>query len=580
MHLRKTFAGRRILAGVLIGVVTSIVITSTIASRHDPITPEEADRIDTRPIKQGGKSDIARPKIKPRVAPTVEVTFGSAADWAGRPKTAAIGQQPPWTPDRVTFITDLAKHYGSKSSMAVQGTVELYDDKLNPAWGYPLWAIAIEPAAAAELLGPDVGNALQRHQLVMSKSAAKLRKASTATSLTLAGWDDPIKSVQQPIGAIVEDERTLDAELLMSIDTATQLGLSRQWRIMVWGGDTKAVARDAASTVGSKYIYKSWTAPSVDSVLSVAELKQSLGEFAALRRNGVDPSSAGAKVDSDPEWVKRNIATADVPIIGRITCNKKLIKPITESLAEIEQAGLAPLIDVWDTRRAGGCWNSRLIRSASGTSGRNISRHSWGAALDINPSTNRYGGTSTMDERIVDVFRRHGFAWGGTFPIADGMHFEYIGKPRVKGPKLPPGTTSTTSTTSTSTTSTTLISTTTTRVTSTTSTAGATSSTLGVPRSTIDLFEVVSSPSTSSTSTTTLLATTSSKPPKTTKPKPGKSSSTSTTSATVVTTPLTPLTPVPAQTALPTREPATLPPSATVPTIEVPPQPEPSQPTP
>jgi hypothetical protein len=30
-----------------------------------------------------------------------------------------------------------------------------------------------------------------------------------------------------------------------------------------------------------------------------------------------------------------------------------------------------------------------------------------------------------MDPRIVDIFRRWGFAWGGTWVRPDGMHFEY-----------------------------------------------------------------------------------------------------------------------------------------------------------
>jgi hypothetical protein len=31
-----------------------------------------------------------------------------------------------------------------------------------------------------------------------------------------------------------------------------------------------------------------------------------------------------------------------------------------------------------------------------------------------------------MDPRIVDVFQRWGFKWGGDFLVPDGMHFEFI----------------------------------------------------------------------------------------------------------------------------------------------------------
>ena len=35
-----------------------------------------------------------------------------------------------------------------------------------------------------------------------------------------------------------------------------------------------------------------------------------------------------------------------------------------------------------------------------------------------------------LDCEVVRIFRRHGFAWGGTFTRPDGMHFEWVGEPR------------------------------------------------------------------------------------------------------------------------------------------------------
>jgi hypothetical protein len=488
-----------------------------------------------------GKDQSATPTvtIERRVAATVEVTFGSAADWEGRPRTAMIASPTPWTPERLAFMAGLAKQYGSKSTVAHQGTVELFDDALNSAWAYPIWAIALDPAAAAELVGPDIANELQRGKFVLSTTAAAQRKATTSTELTLAGWDDPILTKRAAVGAIVPDERTLGAELLMSLETATALALNRPWRVMAWGGEPGSVARDAASTVGAKYVSRSWTAPSVDEVLSIAQLKSLLGEFAILRRNGLDPSVTGTDVDTDPAWVKANIVRANLPIIGPTNVHRKLVKPLTESLAEIEQAGLAPLIDVYDTRRYGGSFNSRLIKSQSGTSGRNLSRHSWGGAVDINPSTNRYGTTPTMDERIVDVFRRHGFAWGGTFPIADGMHFEFIGEPRVKGPKLPPGTTSTSTTSSTTSTSTT----TSTTLPSTTSTTVSTSTSTVAVLINPDLTSI---PTTAASSTLVLSTTTSTKPRRRTTTSVVPTSTTTVTTVPIVNQDPTTLPPTPA----------------------------------
>ena len=35
-----------------------------------------------------------------------------------------------------------------------------------------------------------------------------------------------------------------------------------------------------------------------------------------------------------------------------------------------------------------------------------------------------------MDCRVVRIFRKHNFAWGGNFLMPDGMHFEWVGEPR------------------------------------------------------------------------------------------------------------------------------------------------------
>jgi hypothetical protein len=39
--------------------------------------------------------------------------------------------------------------------------------------------------------------------------------------------------------------------------------------------------------------------------------------------------------------------------------------------------------------------------------------------------SNPYGGPADQDPRMVEVFERWGFIWGGTFIRTDGMHFEW-----------------------------------------------------------------------------------------------------------------------------------------------------------
>jgi hypothetical protein len=54
-----------------------------------------------------------------------------------------------------------------------------------------------------------------------------------------------------------------------------------------------------------------------------------------------------------------------------------------------------------------------------------ISHHAWGVAVDINVSRNPFGGTPHQDPRIVEIFERWGFTWGGQWLVPDGMHFEF-----------------------------------------------------------------------------------------------------------------------------------------------------------
>jgi hypothetical protein len=123
----------------------------------------------------------------------------------------------------------------------------------------------------------------------------------------------------------------------------------------------------------------------------------------------------------DPAWVTANIVRADVPILGTVTCHRLLISRLAGALGEIEDAGLAHLIK---PNQYGGCYVPRFIdRDAT----KPLSNHAFGLAVDLNTRTNQLGTHGDMDPRVVEIFARWGFAWGGTWARPDPMHFELGG---------------------------------------------------------------------------------------------------------------------------------------------------------
>lgn len=419
--------------------------------------------------------------------------------------TISISAQKGLTPELIARALTIVKKAKAQSTVIDQGTIGLVSLRRGDqvvqaapvAWTFPISTTVMDPTAAGRLKTNTVEATLAKGQAVLGKASAKLRSAKVGDVLQLVHWPGPPLVEDVTVGAIVADDEAAGAELLIAPATAALLELHRTSRIVVW--DIPRTTRDALAAsieplVGKVFVRRSWDKPGVDGPLSQPHLKELIGEFTVRR--------TATTISIDPGWVMKNVISTDFPIIGRVRCNRVITGALRDSLQEIELAGLAPLINILDTARYGGCFNGREIRTTGGVSGKNLSRHSWGAAIDINPSANRFGRPPVMDARIVDVFRRHGFAWGGTWATPDGMHFEYIGTPRVTGPPLPvaPPTTTTTST-STTTTSTSTSTTTSTTTTSTPPTTRTTTTHPGPTRPT-----TIETTTTSTTTSTTAVA--------------------------------------------------------------------------
>jgi hypothetical protein len=73
-----------------------------------------------------------------------------------------------------------------------------------------------------------------------------------------------------------------------------------------------------------------------------------------------------------------------------------------------------------------GTYNCRVVKDTG-----NRSMHAWGAAIDLNTKYSDYwmwskgGYRNRMPAKIVAIFEKHGFIWGGKWGHYDTMHFEY-----------------------------------------------------------------------------------------------------------------------------------------------------------
>jgi hypothetical protein len=168
-------------------------------------------------------------------------------------------------------------------------------------------------------------------------------------------------------------------------------------------------------------------------VLTNAQCNELFGQFTYT--NG-----ANGDIHIDPAWVAKNIVTVEVPQLAKfkvrnVQCHRLVAPWLVKAFAEIEAAGLLGTILSYD-----GLWVPRHINHNASLG---LSRHSDGAALDINANWNAYGtlgakrGAIGSTWEIEPIFAANGFACGRWFgwpnlpsSDTDGMHFEWVGPPK------------------------------------------------------------------------------------------------------------------------------------------------------
>jgi hypothetical protein len=306
-----------------------------------------------------------------------------------------------------------------------EAPVQIAGEGASGVWQYPMSATALPVEAIGRVMTAPVAAAVSQGYVVLSRTSADLRGAQVGDTLDLIGADGYARRFV--LGYVAPDAEVGGAELVISTDQADVLGADRVTRVVLFGQiDRNAfaaalAARGMADGEGVR-INTSWNPFNPDSVLSSTQTKVLLGEF-DYRIN------SDGNLSLDPTWVATNVQRVNFSAIGiRASCHRAIIGDLQAALDEIAAAGLAAAIDLGNTNTYGGCYNPRFARvSASFGS---VSRHAWAMAIDMNTVANAQGRVPRMDCRVVRIFRKHNFAWGGNFLVSDGMHFEWVGEPR------------------------------------------------------------------------------------------------------------------------------------------------------
>ena len=289
------------------------------------------------------------------------------------------------------------------------------DEPPSP-FAFPIDAFAVHARDYAPFVGASVRGeivrALSAGKAVLGEHSARLRRLGPGATLTF-------RTGSVVVGAVVHDDAVGWAEVLLPRKEGHLLGItheryllaqpSRELTRVAWNRVLVPLVGDDPLRVdipgGTRFMR---VASGVKPPILVKEV---FGEFAAT------PQADPAFLTIAPSWVERNIVTTEVPLLGTITCHRKLIPMVKGVLEEILASGLMSEIKVYS-----GCWASRTVaRSPTAPP----SYHAYGAAIDINAPQNPYGAKPTMNREVVRIFESWGFNWGGDFLIPDGHHFEF-----------------------------------------------------------------------------------------------------------------------------------------------------------
>lgn len=374
-----------LLVGVAVGYVIAVFVTPGVVAPS--MTPQPGER--TAPLSTTTSTVVS--------SPTVAVS---------EPETYLVWATGGMTPALVEGLKDRFDDL----SIVRGDTVEL---DAGDEWVVPLDALAIDPDAHRPFDPDGSLDGLTPGMVALGETSASFRDAKVGDEISLGG-------VVYRVGAIAPDHVIGAAEVVFAATDRTAPVTTDRFALVSSDLERNAfegIVRGMYDGPAPLRIRSRDETPWLrhgDAVLPQIFIKTALGEFAYSNRSG-------SEFSQEPAFIKENIVAAEVPILGEVTCHETVVEMLRGAMGELVEKGLGHLVD---PAGFAGCWNPRYIRATTGKPA-GISRHAWGAAVDLNASSNPVGSAGTQDPRLVAIMLEWGFTWGGDWLVPDPMHFEY-----------------------------------------------------------------------------------------------------------------------------------------------------------
>lgn len=143
----------------------------------------------------------------------------------------------------------------------------------------------------------------------------------------------------------------------------------------------------------------------------------------------------GANGEASSTWEAANLVLARTPPGWQLVTDWTPVEKVKGIRVhrKVKDSLEAILLEIWEMcnrdyeqvkaigmHEFGGGYNFRKMRG-----GNQLSMHSWGCAVDFWPSENAmHDPTPAMDPRVIAIFEKYGWEWGGHWGNKDSMHFQ------------------------------------------------------------------------------------------------------------------------------------------------------------